>query len=153
MSDLLRRSAALVLAVLLIEGCAQEPAAPTIAEASDHPYVDDLPLPVGFKLVPRQSEDRVSAGFRTVRHMYQGKDSLQAVKNFYQHHMPQSNWEPVEHSLNKGVYSLKYRKGRESCEVRIERMPSGIFGAVTQIRATIQSSGAEAPAKGPVEQR
>ena len=131
---------------MLVGGCAQAPAKPTILEASDHPYVGDLPLPAGFKMDERRSEDKVTAGRRTVTHVYQGKDSLQAIKNFYQHYMPLSNWEPVEHSLNQGVYLLKYRKGQERCEIRVERMPSGVFGAVTQVRATIKSDNMETSA-------
>jgi len=135
----------LLSCTLALCGCAKEPTTPTILEASSNPYVSDLPLPINFKLEDHQSEDKVSAGHRSVKHVYRGKEKLQAVKNFYQHYMPQANWAPVEHSLSRGVYLLKYRKGRERCDVRIERMPSGLFGTVTQIRATILHDNAEMP--------
>lgn len=146
MIDRVGRLSLLFLIAVCVGGCGKESATPGILDASDHPYVSDLPLPVDFKLVERQSEDKVTAGRRIVKHVYQGKHSLQAVKSFYQHYMPQSNWIPIEHSLNKGVYLLMHRKGEERCEIRIERMPSGIFGAVTQIRATItQADNVEMP--------
>jgi hypothetical protein len=132
-------------AAVFTGGCAKEASTPTILDASDHPYVGDLPLPVGFTLVERHSEEKASAGRRAIKHVYQGRGSLQAVKNFYQHYMPQSEWIPIEHSLNRGVYLLRFQKGRERCEVRIERMPSGLFGSVTQIRATLQPDIAETP--------
>ena len=124
----------------VIGGCAKEGATPAILEANAHPYVHDVPLPAGFKLDERQSEDRVAEGHRAVKHVYQGRGSLQAVKGFYQHNMPLVSWVPVKHSLNKGVYLLEYQKGNERCEIRIERMPSGFLGTVTQVRATIQAN-------------
>jgi hypothetical protein len=135
----------LVGVVACAGGCAKGTAAPTILEASEHPYVTDVPLPADFKLVERRSEEKATAGHRAVKHVYQGKGDLQAVKSFYQHYMPRSEWVPVEHSLNKGVYLLLYQKGRERCEIRIERMPSGLFGSVTQIRATLKPDIAEMP--------
>ncbi|MBN2561481.1 MAG: hypothetical protein JXQ75_11185 [Phycisphaerae bacterium] len=140
------------LGVVLIGGCAKEPATPTVREASASPYVRDLPLPAGFRLDERRSEEKVTAGSRFVKHVYEGNDGLQAVKNFYQHYMPQSNWELTKQSLDKGVYLLNYRKGPEVCEIRIERMPSGIFDAVTQVRATIQPSDMETSARMPTEE-
>ncbi len=128
-------------------GCTNKPTGPTILDVAEHPYVSDLPLPKDFKLIERQSADKVTPGFRSVKHIYHGKASLQAVKNFYQYHMPQANWQLDEQTLNKGVYVLKYKKAQERCEVRIERMPSGLFGAaVTQIRAGIQSDNTGTPA-------
>jgi hypothetical protein len=123
---------------LLAGGCNKEPAVPTILPASNNPYVSDLPVPVKFKLVERESEDQVKPGHRLIRHLYEGENSMLTVSNFYQHYMPQANWEPTERRLNKGSYLLKYRKGMETCEIRIEETPRGM-GKVTQIRATIQS--------------
>lgn len=126
--------------VATIGGCAKEGATPSILEANAHPYVHDVPLPSGFKLDERQSEDRATEGHRAVRHVYQGRGDLQAVKGFYQHNMPLASWVAVKHSLNKGVYMLEYQKGHERCEIRIERMPSRFLGAVTQVRATIHAN-------------
>jgi hypothetical protein len=137
--------AVFALGGLLIGGCNKEPAVPTILPASINPYISDLPVPDKFKLAERQSEDQVKPGRRTIRHLYEGEASLQAAENFYQHYMPQANWELLERRLNKGVYSLKYRKGMELCEIRIEQTPKGL-GTITQIRATIQSVMSEAPA-------
>jgi hypothetical protein len=129
----------------LAGGCNKEQAVPTILPASNNPYVSDLPVPVKFKLVERESEDQVKPGHRTIRHLYEGDCSLLAAANFYQHYMPQANWEFVDRQLNKGVYTFKYRKGMETCEIRIEETPRGM-GKVTQIRATIQSVIPETPA-------
>lgn len=127
-----------VLAGTLLSGCAKEPVTPTILQASNAPFVQDLPVPVGFKLMERMSEDRSVPGKRSVKHVYQGKERPMAVNNFYRHYMPQANWELLEQRLDKGVYSLKYRKGPELCDLRIERMPSEP-GSPTQVRAAIQS--------------
>lgn len=121
-----------------VGGCGPKPDAPTIPSASNTPYVSDVPLPAGFRIAERLSEDRVTAGRRAVKHVYQGEAGTQAVKNFYQHYMPQMSWELLEQTSNKGVYLLKYRKGQELCDVRVERMPVGL-GAVTQIQVEIRS--------------
>ena len=127
-----------VLAIAFLSGCPKEPATPTILEASNAPFVSDLPVPVKFKLMERISEDRSVPGRRSVKHVYQGKDSPMLVNNFYRHYLPQANWELLEQRLDKGVYFLKFRKGPELCELRIEQMPTE-SGTPTQIRATIQS--------------
>ncbi len=146
MNDRLGQTVVLMFGLAMVCGCAGEPSGPTILMVSEHPYVSDLPLPKDFKLVERQSTDRVMPCFRSVKHVYHGRSSLQAAKNFYQHHMPQANGRLDEQTLNKGVYSLRFTKAQERCEVRIERMPSGLFGAVTQIRASIQSDNTGTPA-------
>lgn len=128
-----------------IGGCAKDGATPSILEANAHPYVQDVPLPAGFKLDERHSEDRATEGHRAVKHVYQGRGHLQSVKAFYQHNMPLANWVARKHSLSKGVYLLEYQKGHEHCEIRIERMPSGFLGAVTQVRATIQANDTGRP--------
>lgn len=125
-------------------GCGPKPETPTIPTASNTSYVSDIPLPTGFKIMERLSEDLVKAGRRAVKHVYQGEASAQSIKNFYQHYMPQMNWELREQSLNKGVYLLRYRKGQELCDVRVERMPTGL-GAVTQVQVEIRSYNTETP--------
>lgn len=135
----------------MVAGCGKEPKTDGILNVSEHPYIADLPHPVDFILVERQSEDHVTQGDRSAKHVYRGKHDLQTVKAFYQHHMPLSNWDAVEQRLNKGVYLLRYRKGRERCEIRVEHMPSGFFGAVTQVRVTIQPSILQGPARRQAE--
>jgi hypothetical protein len=127
-----------VIVVAVLSGCKQEPATPTMIQASPTPFVTDLPVPVKFKLVERQSENSSKPGRRLVKHIYEGDASAMAVNNFYLQNMPQTNWELLEQRLDKGVYSLKYRKGPELCEIRIERMPTE-SGTHTQIKANIQS--------------
>jgi hypothetical protein len=127
-----------VLAAAILGGCNKEPTTPTVVQASPTPFVADLPVPVKFKLVERLSENRSLPGRRLVKHIYEGDTSAMAVNNFYLQNMAQGNWELLEQRLDKGVYYLKYRKGPELCEIRIERMPTE-SGTHTQIRANIQS--------------
>src|SRR5512140_142450 len=126
------------VAIAILGGCAKDPGTPTILPASPTPFVNDLPLPAKFKLVEPQSEDRSVPGRRYVKHVYEGQSGAMAVNNFYLQYMPQGNWELLEQRHDKGVYSLRYRKGPELCEIRIERMPTS-SGTPTQIHATIQS--------------
>ncbi|MFQ5424388.1 MAG: hypothetical protein ACE5F9_10465 [Phycisphaerae bacterium] len=113
---------------------------PTILEARLQPYVVDIPVPSDFRLKPRLSEHRRTAGRREVRHIYEGRSDPIAVRNFYEHYMPDSGWEMVDDTLKKGhgVFLLNYIKSGERCEIRIERAPAPLFGQVTHIIASLQ---------------
>lgn len=124
--------------IVVLGGCQKEPATPTILDATLSPYVNDLPVPVKFRIAERESVDRSVPGRRSVKHIYQGPSEPLAVKNFYRHYMPLSNWELLEERLDQGVYWLKFRKGPEWCEIRVERMPTE-KGRATQVLATIRS--------------
>jgi len=134
-----------VAACLLAAGCAKEPTTPTILDQRAQPYVQDIPVPKDFELDGRGSEHKYVAGKRSVNHVYRGNESPLAVRNFYVHFMPLSQWQLVDEKLHAGVYVLNFKKNDEKCEVRIERVPASMFGKPTQVRAVIQSIYAETP--------
>src|ERR1043166_884573 len=130
--------------IFLTTGCPpKEPTTPTILAQRNQPFVQDIPVPKDFDLEPRKSDHRIVAGRRGVNHFYVGSASPLAVRNFYVHYMPMSQWQLLDEKLYAAVYILKYKKNDEKCDIRIERVPTGMFGKPTQIQVTIKSIYAE----------
>ncbi len=125
-------------ACMFAGGCKQSSATPTLLESKAQPYVADIPVPAEFERHERTSSYTFTPGSRSVKDFYRGDASLQAVYNFYKHHMPLNGWELQDESFNNVVHLITYRKGNEVCEIRIERIPLGAFrGSVTQVRALV----------------
>lgn len=129
---------------LLAGGCTEPETGPTILPMKAQPYVEDIPVPKGFKLLLKQSEFRRYGGGREIDHIYEGREDPVAVRNFYEHYMPQSGWKLTNETLRKGdgVQLMHYNKGSEQCEIRIEQAPAAIMGKVTHVRASVRSADA-----------
>ena len=121
-----------------LSACNKGTGEPTLLAARGQFYVADIPVPAKFKLEEQKSNYVYTAGRRRVKNLYEGKASSLAVRNFYVHHMTLSGWELTDDTLANNVFTIKYRKNEERCEIRIERTPRGL-GHVTQIWATIRS--------------
>jgi hypothetical protein len=117
----------------------KETGKPTILAARQQPFVVDIPVPQNFKLNERESTHTMLAGRRSVRHLYEGPDSTLLTRNFYAQHMPSNGWTLINERLLRNIYELKYRKGEELCEIRIEPKYSTFGGETTQVWATIKS--------------
>lgn len=116
------------------------------------PYISDVPVPVGFKLVDKMTDDYVSGGMRVVRHEYEGRADRAALRNFYQEQMPTYRWARISDQNIKGEITLRFEKGNESCTVII-RPTTGDWLDQSSIRVTIvpfDRSGHEPPARTPV---
>jgi len=98
-------------------------------------YVADFPIPAGFRVNEKNSRHRSYQGVRWVEHVYEGRQELQAVRNFYVTQMGHHEWKPTSDTLTEGGYVLKYKKGVEYCEVRITR--AGWLGP-TQVSVLIE---------------
>ncbi len=133
----------LVFSALLCGGCDASGGASRVLEAQNPPYVRDVPTPRGFVLKHRESEHYASETRRQIRHLYEGPADLNAVKSFYIRSMTASGWEFIDDSLRNAAHILKYGKGEETCEIRIERTPAGLFGEVTKIRVQVRKRNGE----------
>ena len=122
---------------MLWGGCDASGVGSRVLEARNPPYVRDVPTPRGFALKHKESEHQSSPTRRQIRHVYEGPADLNAVKSFYIRSMTGSGWEFIDDSLRNAAHILKYRKDEETCEIRIERTPAGLFGEVTQIRVHV----------------
>jgi hypothetical protein len=110
-------AAALVLFAL--SGCAGSGRAVGPLIASQTPYERDIPLPEGFRLIDRSSEDWASANLRYLRHSYGGRADKHVVREFYRTQMPLVRWSQVSDNNVRGRYTMRFVKGAESCMVTI----------------------------------
>jgi hypothetical protein len=133
----------IVVTVFALTGCPKEPTTPTILPAKAQPYVQDVPVPSDFKLDREKSDHSYTEGRRTIKHFYLGTAEPLAVRNFYVRNMPGADWQIVDEKLQNGVYTLTYRKAEERCEIRIEKIPAGMFSPSTSVRATVRSPDLE----------
>jgi hypothetical protein len=133
----------LPLLTMALTGCPKEPTTPTILLANAQPYVQDVPVPRDFKLDREKSDHSYTEGRRTIKHFYLGSAEPLAARNFYVQNMPGAGWQVVDEKLQNGVYTLTYRKAEERCEIRIEKIPAGMFSPSTSVRATVRSPDLE----------
>lgn len=124
---------------LILPGCKKETGAPTILESRAQTFVADVPVPKGFNLDREKSDHSYTEGRRKIKHFYMGGKDLQSVRNFYYDKMPSGQWRLVDETLAAGVYTLKYKKFEEACEVRIEKIPAKLFKPSTQIVVTVKT--------------
>lgn len=120
-------------------GCSKKSAGPTVIEARPQPYVADVPVPKGFNLDRTKSDHSYQEGKRKIRHYYLGNEDPQVVRNFYYQNMPTGEWKLIDETLHAGVYTLKYRKFEEAAEVRIEKIPAGMFKPGTQVVVSVKT--------------
>jgi hypothetical protein len=100
------------------------------------PYISDVPVPSGFKLVEKSTDDYVSGGVRVVRHDYEGRADRAALRSFYQEQMPGFRWTRISDQNIKGEITMRFEKGNESCTVVI-RPTSGDWLDQSSVRVTI----------------
>ena len=98
----------------------------------------DIPLPIGFRLVDRASEDHRSAGFRRLylRHEYAGKADKHAIRSFYREQMPLARWRLLSDANVKGDFSMRFEKGTESCTIQITDRNT-VFSKAASIRVLV----------------
>ena len=85
------------------------------------PYFGDVPVPVGFTRVDDRSIDVVSGTVRMVRHVYRGQAELLALRNFYGEQMPVGGWREMSRRFEEGLFSMRFEKEGESCEIKFLR--------------------------------
>ncbi len=123
---MIRGAARVVPAILLIGlgGC-HEPrsdgSVPTRLAPSPIPYFGDVPIPVGFARDNDRSLDVVSGTVRMVRHVYHGKAELLALRDFYGEQMPVGGWREMSRRFEEGLFSMRFEKEGESCEIKFFR--------------------------------
>jgi hypothetical protein len=114
-----------VLAAVLVTGCGDSGEALKRLNPRSTPYLTGVPVPTGFSLVEKNSEDQESGVGRWARHLYRGSAPIQSVRNFYREQMPLQGWNRISDQNVKGTLSLRFEKANEACTVQIS--PTGFF--------------------------
>lgn len=100
-----------------LSGC-QQPTERLMAR--ERPYFPDVPIPIGFGIVEKDSKDRMSGTKRVfVQHVYEGDGDSYQVRGFYQERMPQHKWVPVQAGNVGDRHRLEFKKGDELCTITI----------------------------------
>jgi len=92
----------------------------------------DIPVPVGFKLVPQQSYSFENSGVRVALLKYKGRGTLDQVLNFYKEQMPLSKWNLLNIS-ESGSRMLNFERDTETCIVTMQSQ----FGGGTLISLSV----------------
>jgi len=119
---------AAVLCILLLAGCGEKKPGANRLHPRGTPFLAGVPVPNGFKLVDRFSEDYESGSSRFARHQYSGWGDIIAVRDFYIDQMPLMGWSHISNQNVKGVIQMRFEKKTEECTVEIE---GGGLGRVT----------------------
>lgn len=144
---------AAVLGALAVGGCdAGSSSEPVygVAEGGDGPApglvpmartpVEDVPVPIGFKMIEEMSRSHVAGDRRRVKHAYRGRVDKFDARRFYARQMPLSDWKPISEQFLGGEYVLQFAKGGELAEVTIASERS--WGReVTTVRIDIAPKG------------
>ncbi len=89
-----------------------------VLEPSIMTRFNDVPIPSGFKLLPKESYAFENAGTRMGVLKYAGKANIDQVVNFFKQQMPMYNW----HLLNIIEYNqrlLNFDRDNETCIINI----------------------------------
>jgi len=117
----------LMLIVLAVGGCATTGQGPTAGsgEAENNLAVssvlrfDDVPVPIGFSQLPKESFIFQTESVRAGVLRYEGRASPESVMQFYKQQMPVYNWQSVN-IIEFGLKQLSFEKPGQSCIVVIE---------------------------------
>ena len=106
--------------------------------ARSRPPVQDLPVPLGFRLDEAHSRSFDAGDARYVHHMYHGDEDKFAVQRFYKRQMPINRWTLVTDMFVQGDIMLDFEKDLERCRIVIT--DGGLFDKST-IKAMCWTSG------------
>ena len=94
------------------------------ASPVQHTLLQNIPLPVGFKMVPDRSVARESGQFRVAQCEFEGVTTPEAVTRFYVQYMPTARFTLRQKRLDNGEYNLRFDSDSEECNVRVKRQDS-----------------------------
>jgi hypothetical protein len=116
----------LSFSVVTFLGCAGISKDPSIGagllEPSSIQKFTDVPVPMGFKLLPTNSYSFESAGVRVGVLKYRGKASPDQIVNFYKEQMPMYNWNLLN-VVEYGDRQMNFDRENETCVINI--IPKG----------------------------
>lgn len=118
--------------VLLAVGCAGPRAIDRngALSPSARPFEPDIPVPAGFRLADRSSEDWSSGVTRYLRHLYRGRADKYVVRRFFREQMPLVRWTAISDSNVHGRVTMRFERGNEVCTVTIESDRVGLSRGV-----------------------
>lgn len=97
-----------------------------LLEPSSQLKFSDLPVPAGFKLLPKESYTFQSSGMRAGVLKYKGKASPDRVVSFYREQMPMYSWNLLN-VMEYGDRILNFERENETCIVNLSPKGSSVI--------------------------
>jgi hypothetical protein len=136
-------------------GCANNTMHPT-ASPMQHPTLENIPLPDGFRLVDDQSFGVASGQMRVGKFTFEGSADRTAVCTFFKEYMPSGGWKLKKEDFDRGILDMRFESGSEECTVRL-RSPRDnltlISVHVMPLPRTGTERAKEAPVRRPARER
>lgn len=105
-------------------GCSgSRPGRSAALAASPRPYSPDIPLPEGFRLADQPNGNRSNSAVAGLRHRYEGRAELQAVRDFYLKQMPLVRWTPLDETRTDAKIVMRFSRAGDRCTVTIRTEP------------------------------
>lgn len=114
----------LVTGVLVLSGCGttsnkdKQIGSEALLEPQAMLKFSDIPIPVGFKLLPQDSYSFESSGVRVGVLKYQGKAQPDRIVNFYKEQMPMYNW-TLLNVVEYGERLINFERENETCIISL----------------------------------
>jgi len=118
----------LLAGILILAGCSTSPQKNNqsidtkILEPQAMLKFSDVPVPVGFKMILRESYSFQSGGVRVGLLKYHGKANVDQVINFYKEQMPMYNWNLLN-IIEFNERLLNFDRDTETCIISL--LPKG----------------------------
>lgn len=97
---------------------------PAVATAVQHPLLQNIPLPAGFRLIQERSVASLAGSTRVAKCEFQGGLSPDDVARFYESLMPTARFTLGPKSFDNGEYTMRFDSESEECTLRIKRAGS-----------------------------
>lgn len=123
-----------LFAVALAGGCASNDAAPQ--QAMQHPILEDVPLPRGFRLVDERSVGVSSGTLRVGKYEFAGDTPRTAAARFFKEFMPGAGFTLRSEDFDRGVHDLRFESAEEECRIRL-----WVEGLQTRVNISIHPLG------------
>ena len=94
------------------------------ASPMQHPALENIPLPLGFQIVPERSVATSSGQVRVAKFEFQGGSPVDDVVTFYAKYMPSAKFVLREKDFDNGGYVLRFENDTEVCNVRVRSVKS-----------------------------
>jgi len=132
--------------VAAVAGCSGHKAAVKAPEAGQDKltserdfFIEDVPLPAGFKVQRSKSWGSETPAVRFYRVLAKGSTNVERVAKFYKERkMPLHGWHFVEQNLTPAGMVLEFAKEGEKCRINIDRRVLS-----TYIRLTLVPTGGQ----------
>jgi hypothetical protein len=121
--------------VVALTGCAslsknKDLSSPSALEPQAMLKFGDIPVPTGFKFLPKDSYSFESSGVRVGVLKYQGKANVDQVVNFYKEQMLMYNWSLLN-VVEYGERMMNFDRDNETCIINIQPKGNNISMTVS----------------------